>query len=192
MARQRDYRAEYARRIERGLGRGLSRSQARGHPRPGESTATGRRSVPAYDPQLEEGLKAVRAGSSLGSAARTIGVSAERLRGYLVQTGVAEKQRGRWTVGNDPRTRQMTVYSRGREVTVLLPGYEPAFLAGRYMAAVGAFLDSNDPSSLSPFKGKGVMDVRGKHHPFETRPNVLYRLAQDGGDPFEQIYRIVA
>lgn len=31
--RHRDYRAEYERRIQRGLARGFSRSQARGHPR---------------------------------------------------------------------------------------------------------------------------------------------------------------
>lgn len=39
MARQRDYKAEYARRVERGRELGLSRSQARGHPGKGQQPA---------------------------------------------------------------------------------------------------------------------------------------------------------
>lgn len=40
MKRQRNYKAEYARRIASGLRRGLSRSQARGHPRMYEPSAS--------------------------------------------------------------------------------------------------------------------------------------------------------
>jgi len=192
MARQRDYRAEYQRRIERGLAQGLSRSQARGHPRSGESPVSGRMTVPAYDPRLEAGLKLIRAGTPLTQAAPTIGVSQERLRRYAVQTGVVEKQRGRWTVVQDDRVRVMPIFSAGRSITVTIAGYEQAARAGRYMAAVGAFRDSNDPSYLAPFVGEFVTDVQGKRHVFETRPNTLYRLAIGGDDPFEQIYRIVA
>ncbi len=192
MARSRDYRAEYQRRIERGLARGLSRSQARGHPRSSESLGSGRMTVPAYDPRLEAGLKLIRAGTPLTHAAPAIGVSRERLRRYVVQTGVVEKQRGRWTVLQDNRARVMPIFSAGRSITVSIAGYEQSALAGRYMAAVGAFRDSNDPSYLAPFVGESITDVRGKRHLFETRPNMLYRLAIGDDDPFEQIYRIVA
>ncbi len=192
MARQRDYRAEYQRRIERGLARGLSRSQARGHPRSSESLTSGRMTVPAYDPRLEAGLKLIRAGTPLNRAAPTIGVSRERLRRYVVQTGVVEKQRGRWTVVQDTRVRIIPIFSAGRSITVTIAGYEQSALAGRYMAAVRAFRDSNDPSYLTPFVGEFITDVRGKRHVFETRPNMLYRLALGDDDPFEQIYRIVA
>jgi hypothetical protein len=192
MAARRDYRAEYARRIERGLARGLSRSQARGHARPGEAPVSPRGTMPAYDPRLEAGLKLIRQGTTLTRAAPVIGVSAERLRRYVTQTGVVAKQRGRWTVGDDRRPRQMPIFSRGRAVTVTVPGYEQAHYAGRYLAAVRAFLASNDPAYLDPFVGEAVTDVRGKRHVFETRPNVLYRLAAGRGESFEQIYRIVA
>ncbi len=192
MARQRDYRAENQRRIDRGLARGLSRSQARGHPRSGEAPVSRRTSTPAYDPRLEAGLKLIRAGTPLTRAAPTIGVSRERLRRYVIQTGVVEKQRGRWTVVQDDRVRIMPIFSGGRSITVTIAGYEQSVLAGRYLAAVRAFRDSNDPSSLTPFVGEFVTDIHGKRHVFETRPNVLYRLALGDDDPFEQIYRIVA
>lgn len=39
MAKPRDYKAEYARRIQRGIEKGLSRSQAAGHPKAGELSA---------------------------------------------------------------------------------------------------------------------------------------------------------
>lgn len=191
MARQRDYRAEYARRIERGLSRGLSRSQARGHPGPGEAFRSRRGATPAYDPRLEAGLKAIRAGTPLSRAAPAIGVSPERLRRYVAQTRVVEKRGGRWVVGHDPRSRRLPVYSRGRAVTITVVGYEAAALIGRYMAAVGAFLASNDPANLAPFVSEAVTDAKGKRHVFETRPNVLYRLAASPAESFEQVYRIV-
>lgn len=192
MTRPRDYRAEYARRIERGLGQDLSRSQARGHPRPGEAPVSRRGAMPAYDPRLEAGLKLIRAGTPLTRAAPVIGVSRERLRRYVAQTGVVAKRGGRWTVVQDQRPRQIQLFSWGRALTVTVPGYEHAALVGRYLAAVGAFLDSNDPTHLDPFVGEAITDVRGKRHSFETRPNVLYRLAAGRGESFEQIYRIVA
>ncbi len=192
MARQRDYRAEYQRRIERGRARGQSRSQARGHPRSGEAPISQRTSTPAYDPRLEAGLKLIRAGTPLTRAAPAIGVSRERLRRYVTQTGVVEKQHGRWTVIRDNRVRVMPIFSAGRSITVTVAGYEQAALAGRYMAAVRAFRDSNDPSYLAPFVDVFITDVQAKRHVFETRPNTLYRLAIGDDDPFEQIYRIVA
>jgi hypothetical protein len=59
------------------------------------------------------------------------------------------------------------------------------------MAAAGEFLASNDREDIAPFIDDGVPDIRGEFHPFETRPNVLYRLSAIRGESFEQIYRIV-
>ncbi len=192
MARRRDYLAEYSRRVQRSLARGLSRSQARGHPRPGEVHVSVRTVRPAYDRTLEEGLKEVRSGRSVAQAARSVHVSPERLRDYLAQTGVAEKRGGRWMVMEDQRPRAMPIYSKGRELEITVAGHPDAAFAGRYMAAVGLFLDTNDPSYLAPFEGEGVGDVRGRWHPFETRPNELYRLTEGGPAPFEEIYKILA
>lgn len=66
-----------------------------------------------------------------------------------------------------------------------------ADIIGRYMAAVGRFLESNDPAYLAPFAGEVITDTAGRHHPLETDPNALYRLEASGGETFEDVYRIV-
>ncbi len=190
MAR-RDYRAEYARRIERGLAKGLSRSQARGHPRHYEPYLAEVADVRPYDPLLEEGLKRVREGRTLAHAARSVGVAPERLRSYLARTGVGRKEANRWRIGPDFRGRQMLVYSNGRALVVVLPDYQQASLAGAYMGAVGRFLRSNDRGELDPFTDQGVTTKDGRYLPFETRPNMLYRLTATEDASFEEVYRIV-
>lgn len=187
----RDYRAEYVRRVAQGLARGLSRSQARGHPSPGLAYLSGRERVPAYDPVLEEGVKEIRAGSTLQGAARFAGVPEERLRRYLVGTGVGQREGGRWRIGTDRRPRVVVLYSRGRAIEIVVPGYEEARLVGEYMQATARFMETKDPAVLGPFVGRDVRDARGHRHPFETRPEELLRLMTAGPEPFEAVYRIV-
>ena len=59
------------------------------------------------------------------------------------------------------------------------------------MSAVSHFLRTNNPAGLREFEGASVTDVSGRTHPFETRPNALYRLASAHDQSFEHIYRIV-
>jgi hypothetical protein len=55
MARkQRDYKAEYQRRIQHGLERGYTKSQARGHPSKGEKSITETKKAPALPPQKKK------------------------------------------------------------------------------------------------------------------------------------------
>ncbi len=190
--RKRNYKAEYARRIARGKERGLSRSQSRGHPRHHEPYIADIVKPRPWGPELEAGLKQVREGESLTTVARRMHVAPERLRSYLVRTGVGRKEHSRWKVGPDARQRQMLIYTRGREIVVVLPDYDSARLAGRYMAAVGQFLESNDPTHLEEFVRQGVGDAEGQFHPFETRKNVLYRLSETQTESFQDVYKIVA
>src|SRR5215218_5983900 len=88
----------YRRRVERGMERGLSRSQARGHPKVGETPAS-RRGAYRSEQKLLKGIRLVNhPGYTFQSAAREAGVSSERLRRYAHETGYAEKERGRWRV----------------------------------------------------------------------------------------------
>ena len=74
----RDFKAEYRRRIQRGLAKGLTRQQARGH------QVTTKRGKSTYDPILERGVKLMRDGRPLSSAAAALHVSTERLRNYII------------------------------------------------------------------------------------------------------------
>ena len=185
---KRNYKAEYQRRIERGLAKGLSRSQARGHP--GAKEKYTRKPKPIDDAALQISLKALRSGSTLTQAAREIRVSPERLRNQAKAKGAIRKKGQRWEV--IPKLpRQMLIYSKGGASTIVVGTPAQASKAGRYMAAVGKFMRTNDPASLKPFIGKFVADKQGKKHPFETNPNTLYRLAASGMETFEQVYRII-
>jgi hypothetical protein len=147
--------------------------------------------VPAYDPVLEEGLRQIRGGGTIERTARRLGVADDRLRRYIAKTGVATRYRGRWQVGQDRRPRRLPIYSKARVIDVIVPGYDEAVLVGRYMNATALFQATNDPLVLGPYSGQSVTDTKGRSHPFETDPNVLYRLMAGGPEPFELVYRIV-
>ena len=85
----------------------------------------------------------------------------------------------------------MKLFSRREELEITVPDFASASLVGRYMSAVGTFLRTNNPAGLREFEGAIVADLSGSTHPFETRPNALYRLASAHDQSFEQIYRIV-
>jgi len=191
-ARKRNYKAEYARRIARGTAKGLSRSQARGHPRHDEPHVAEIATARPWDPELEQGLGMIREGHSMAYAARSIGVAPERLRSYVTRTGVARKEQRHWRIGPDYRPRQVLVYSRGRDLEIVVPGFAEASAVNRYMAGVRWFIHTNDPAHLAEFAGQGVTDVDGVFHPFEVRENVLYRLNETASETFEQVYQIVA
>lgn len=192
MAQQRDYAAEYARRIERGLAQGMTRTQARGHPRVYEKHVSRVVKLPQYDRRLEEGLKAIRAGKPLRSAAKTIHASPEKLGSYIQTTGVAEKQGGRWRIVEDNRPREILIHSDGQTRAIKVKDYNGAYELGRYHSAVGQFLRTNDPAVLEEFTGKTITDANGKKYVLETDPNALYRLNLTAGESFEDVYRIVA
>lgn len=189
--KQRDYAAEYARRIARWLAKGLSRSQARGHPRPGESgLSIGKRQAPLNDERLQRALQVLRQEKNLAAAAKAAGIAPERLRQFAASKGAITKKKRRWII-NPALPRRMPLFSQGRQITITVGDLSSASLIGRYMSAVGFFLKSNDRRLLPPFSGRSVTDISGKAFPFETNPNALYRLASAGGETFEQVYRIV-
>jgi hypothetical protein len=188
---KRDYVAEYARRIARAVAKGFSKSQARGHPKPAEAiTGSKRTAKPLEDDRLQLALKVLRQEKSLTVAAREAKVSPERLRRYATEKNIIERQGRRWIVRRE-LPRRMLLFSNARQVQVVVSDFASASKVGRFMAAVSAFLRTNNPAGLREFEGMSVADIAGKSHPFETRPNALYRAASAHDQSFEHIYRIV-
>ena len=188
MAKERDYKREYQRRIANAKKRGLTLSQARGHPRPGEKPI--RRKPKSNDPLLDKALRFMREAGTQKAAAKRAGVSAERLRRYIYDNGLA-KRKGRQWLFTDNRQRLMESYVAGRAVTLRLPNFDEASFNGKFMDAVGKFLNSGGKYHfIEPFVGQSVRDTKGKRHFFETDRNELFRLAS-GDEPFEQIYRFI-
>ena len=189
----RDYAAEYQRRIARAIANGFSRTQARGHPKAGESFISGppsprppkfakgsSASIAAIDPRRpeERAIKAMRKGANLKNAAASEGISQEKLRRYLKENTQASYKGRRWLIV-DERARQFPFYSDGRLVTAWLKGAELED-AGKFMQAIKTFLAFGNEKVLKPFEGQGVRDIHGTFHPFETDPNVLYELDNAG------------
>ena len=187
MARKnRDYAAEYRTSHRQGLSRGLTRAQARGHAHRQAWFWNDRPTIASWNSASEVSAKR----RSMTRMARSLGVSSERLRDYAVRSGVVEKQAGRYVAIDDDRLREVTTFSRGREEIVVLRGFKESSKWGRYMAAVGRFLDTNDPTVLLPLEDDVLTDGDGKAWPFEVRPNVLYRLNVSIDDPSVGLYRI--
>jgi hypothetical protein len=184
----RNFKAEYARRIAKAQSRGLTRSQGRGHAKAAEASL--RASKPISDERLQLALRVLRQESNFAAASRAAKISPERLRKYAIERGLLEKAGRRWRTRAD-LPRRMLLFSGGKSLAITVGDFETASLVGRFMSAVGHFLETNNRSVLTPFFGQSVRDINGREHPFETRPNVLYRLAAAGEHTFEQIYRIV-
>ena len=188
MARQRDFRSEYQRRIANAAKRGLTRSQARGHARSSEAPL---RAKPiAGDEKLEAALRLLRETGRQGAAAKRAGVAPERFRRFLRHNGLAARTGREWKI-SDNRPRRMTVMTDGESKELSLDGFDQASLNGAHLAAVGSFISSQDIDLLQPFEGRSVRDVHGKLHPLETNPNRLHRIAAQGEDVFHEIYRLI-
>lgn len=191
MARERDYKAEYARRIASAAKRGLSRSQGRGHARHHEAPARPRVAKAVVpDVRLELALRALRQTGNRAAAAKSVGVAPERLRRFLNEN-VQIEGRGRALKITDTRNRDMTVLSRGKAQTLRLRDFDQASLNGSHLAAVGDFLRSGERDLLRPFEGRSVIDFRRKEHPLETDPNALLRIAAQGDEIFHEIYKLI-
>jgi hypothetical protein len=188
--RIRDYAKEYLTRITRGLAGGKSRSQARGHARAVDLPSdTGSQPFKRSEP-LENALKLMKTGVSQKAAARQTGVSAETLRRFQKANTTSQREGRRWVIV-DTRPVSVVMATRGKMRTVTV-SHDAASDISRHWTAINLFLETNDPSHLAAFVGKGLRDSAGAFHPFETRPNVLRKLDSVGELSFIDIYRQTA
>jgi hypothetical protein len=183
--RQRDFKLEYQKRVERGLSAGKSRSAARGHARAADLPRPTPGPIDHKSP-LEKALSRMRKGASQTAAAKAKGVSAEQLRRHRLLHSTSERRGGKWVIF-DTRPQPYWVASDGKRIKVMLDNDQGSEVSV-YWHAVDKFLYSNDADYLFPFEGEGVTDRYGKFHQFETRPNVLRKLEAVGDLSFIEIY----
>jgi hypothetical protein len=139
--------------------------------------------------KLERGLKVLSQTGDVSTASRAIRISPEKFKRAAQRKGLIRKRKGRWMVVA-ALPRRMAIFTDGKQLAITVRS-KTASLIGKYNSAVGQFLRTNNPAVLAKFKGRAVKDTRGKIYPFETNPNALYRLSSAGGEPFEDVYRIV-
>ena len=192
MVRKRDYREEYERRIANAAKRGLSRSQARGHPRSGETPI---RPKPSNKPDrtLEDAIRAMRSGETLSAAAKRFHVGRERLAAYARKQAGASRQ-GRSWIFNDTRTRRVPVIAAGEPypVTISAKGHGPAELAGQHYAEASEAVENPDlfPLFIAKWKGKAIADIHGREYVFSTDPNQIFRAISGEEIDWSRIYHL--
>ena len=190
MAKKRNFKREYERRIANAARRGLSRSQARGHAKAGELPLRAKPiSTADVAPQIQDAIKEIRRSGNLTQAARSARIAPERLRRFLRENDLITRNGRKWTVTDNLKW-HVTVISDGDYHEVTLSSFEQASLNGKHQAAVNAFKISNDIELLLPFAGQSVTDANGKTYPLETSPNILHRLLNAGSEVFHEIYRL--
>lgn len=148
--------------------------------KPGKNTVAN-----ATDPR-EIALSLMKKGLSQSAAAKSAGVSTQRLARYRKATTSSRKKGRKWVIA-DQRPSTMYLASAGKIVIVAVPSkYKSA--VGRYWNAVNEFLTDNDPKYLRPYAGHSIRDIDRKKYIFETGPNTLRMLDSIGELDFIQIY----
>lgn len=148
-----------------------------------------RKRRPLSDVKLQRGLATLRNTGDLAAAAKAARMSPAKYKREALKRNLIKKRGKSWIVSRQI-LREMSIYSDGRQLTIKLKTGS-ARQVGKYMSAVGAFLRSNNIRILDEFIDRGVKDIAGKRHVFETNPNALYQLASSTDEAFEAIYRIV-
>jgi hypothetical protein len=185
--RKRNYAKEYLIRIARGLAGGKSRPQARGHARADDLPSNASPQPFKRSEPLEGALRLMKQGVSQKEAAKQAGVSAETLRRFQRANTVSRGEGRRWLITD---TRPVSVWmATGGKMRGVTVSHDAASDISRHWIAINLFLETNDPSHLAAFVGKGLRDASGAFHPFETRPNVLRKLDSVGELSFVDIYR---
>jgi len=126
------------------------------------------------------------------SSAQSTGVSESQLRRLIRKYKLAKwnPKTRQWRI-TDRARREVGIIADGSARAIIVRGFAKAQLAKSYSAAVKRFLETNDVAALAPYEGQSITDVSKQSYVLETRPNVLLRLANAGGDAELKIYRLI-
>ena len=185
--RKRNYKQRVSDSYGARIASGKSLSQARGHARAIDLPEQANWQPFDRSSALENALKLMKQGVSQREAAKQVGASPETLRRFQKLNTTSRKEGRRWII-LDTRPVTVVMATRGKMRDVTVP-HDARSDISRHWIAINLFLETNNPSHLAGFVGKGLRDKDGAFHPFETRPNVLRKLDSVGELSFVDIYR---
>lgn len=113
-----------------------------------------RRKQRISDARLERGLRVLSDTRDIATAARAIRVSPARFKRFAKRKGTIRKQGRQWSVTRR-LPRKVPIFTGGRQLALTVRS-KSASLIGRYMSAVGRFLETNDLKFLTEFTGRSV------------------------------------
>jgi hypothetical protein len=163
LKRKRNHHEENLIRKARGLAAGESLSQARGHARAADLPRTvGPQPFKRSEP-LEDALKLIKKGVSQREAAKRAGVSAETLRRFQKLNTTSQRVGRRWVIV-DTRPVSVVMATRGKMRSVRV-SHDASSDISRHWIAINLFLETNNPTHLAAYVGKGLRDASGAFHP---------------------------
>ncbi len=177
--RKRNYKLEYARRLQRGLAAGKSPSLARGHRTAAEAAFEPNKIKLIKDSDFNKAFKEYEKTKSFRKAAKKIGVSPERFRNQAFAKKLIRHDGKHWIIFSD-YPKLIAIFSERKEIVINVPYFETASIIGKYKNAVKKFLHTNVIEHLDDFIGQIVKDTKGKIYVLETDGNNLYRLLRRG------------
>lgn len=137
-----------------------------------------------------EVLRVMRKGEHLKNALANTGMKKEtailHLGKYLF------KERGYWRVKpSDTIQAEMHIYDRNEGYTsIITTSSADRTLIGKYLAAVGLALHTNDPTVLAPFENIVITGANGDQYEPETDLEALHEMSEAQEEPeFMEIYQ---
>lgn len=135
-----------------------------------------------------EAKRLINEGETVINAAKQVGLSKKTLLKHLGPFLYKKGSRIK-AYKVDQIERAMRIKTNGHEIVIIVKGSIRASRIAQHHAAVRRFLDTRKLEILEPFKNRGVRDVKGKLHKFETNPTALFDIENSKeASEFYEIY----
>jgi hypothetical protein len=131
----------------------------------------------------------MRQGSPLAVAAREIGIDPRTVARHLGKA-LAKRADGKYHARpTDKISRNMTIYSQGKQTAITVADSTTASTIGQYFNAVRKYLNTGDNSDLKKFKNVTIVDSDGNKYRLETDVKKIRAIEAAKEEPeFFQIY----
>ncbi len=134
-------------------------------------------------------LGKVRAGQSLTSSAKEVGISPQTVLRHVGE--VIVKRKGKYVAKSTDRiSRGMFIIERGQEISITVNGSRNASIVGAYHNAVKQALEGNT-EALKEFEDIVIKDGKGVKHSLETNIKKIRKIEERKEEPeFFTIYDV--